>query len=264
MSNIDSELHKAAGLYNDGDYEACITLFEEMANRHKSEAETIAYLDMFSAIKYRSYYELNQHEKLYQELGVLLDKYQDDHRQSASIVAGLGQFNLDSVLLEVPATHRYIAGQHYRVAFAQQRFGQLPVALETFQSFSPLPFEFNMALKLSGVGDVLFTPQHIKHFTSKALPNNNAYFEFEAQSDKLKIAGSIPLPGNDAICESGTITLTTDNGKQQIEINRAHVEEVPPFGPYALKVTMPEGKLDIYNSRLAGSKPDEGKDSAGA
>lgn len=252
MEKLDNALNEAAGLYNGGNYQACISLFDELLAHYEDDAKTTSYLDMFSALKYRCYYQLKQHDRLLKELTALLEKYQHDYSRSAAIVAGLGEFNLDKVLLDVPATHRFIAGQHYRLAFVLQLHGQLLKYSGVFESFAPMAFEYDVELAITGADTYVFTPAHIKRFTIQNLPNGNTYFELQAQKKEVTISGSIPLPNNDAICESGSITLVHDGKEQTVDIDRTQVEEVAPYGPHAIKLTTPEFMLDIFNTHLAG------------
>lgn len=245
-----SALEQASERYNSGDYSGAIKSFESALAACYTDEQRKS-IDVFTPLKLRCYLQLNQDQQLLNELTETLQKYQNDQTTLLSIIILLGKFEMEEVLFAVDIKSRFIYAQQNIVASRHARYEIAADTLAKFEAMPPDEFESNLSFTNKAEYKHQFTLGNLSKYKVNELPNNNIYIELHIQKDENEIIASIPGPSNDAICESGELTIKEDGIEQRCEVNRYQVSFINVWGPYQLKVETELGNLIIMNTQLA-------------
>lgn len=254
--DVITALAQDSDLYNNGDFEHSIKCFEEVADKCTSDSDKKT-LSMFLPLKLRCYLQLQKTDVLVAELTQALNTYADDIPTQAKLIAALHQFQMEKVLLGVTFPTRFIYGQQSSIALKHQLFD---IALSSTEKYESLPadrHEYEIYFTDLNQCRHCFAPEHIAQYQIETLPNDNVYISMHLEKEDLRIVASLPGPSNDAICESGHITIAQSGTKQSSEVNRENVTLAKIWGPYHLQAKTEFGVISILNTNLAGQQSNE-------
>lgn len=251
--DVITALAQASDLYNNGDFEQSIKRFTEVADKCTSDSDKKT-LSMFLPLKLRCYLELQKTDMLITELTEALNTYADDILTQAKLIAALHQFQMEKVLLGVNIPTRFIYGQQSSIALKHQLFDIAISATEKYESLPADRHEYEIYFTDMNQCRHCFTPKHIAQYHIENLPNDNIYISLSLEKEDLSIVASLPGPSNDAICESGHITITQYGIEHSSDVNRDNVTLSKNWGPHHLQAKTEFGVISIVNTCLAGQQ----------
>jgi hypothetical protein len=241
-------------LWEDQDLPAIVSLFEEREARISAlNTDDVAVMEFYYFLPFKWYALRETNAALLQDdVERLVKATADNSLLWVIVLSRLPQaldFCLDLLQQAFGSPRRFIEATRVRLAGESGDLMTRLTALADFDAIADIP-EYEWRIVIATAEDNRFLSRDtVETAVLQSLPNNNRYFSATFEGGELLL----PLPENDAICESGHIHLPA-LGIEQQEINRYQVAENPRYSPYGLICELEGLTIEVANVTIWGKE----------
>ena len=246
MSDANQKILEVQSLYNDGQYEEAVELFDQYASSFT--ADELPNFDKYRGLKIRALMVFAEDYNVVEEEIDYLNKHYADNEEIMIFTVKLLQ-NLQAFeeALKLKSNIRMVIATQCEIAKSNNPALFFPL-LQKFEQQPSTPRDKTIKLTLLKEGQKFtFNQDHIKALSvNKDLPNDNYYINFTIQYKDLELNANIPGPANDGICETGSLKIKSVD-ETSLTINRYEVTEYLMVSPFGIQVVNDEISLIINN-----------------
>lgn len=166
-------------------------------------------------------------------------------------------FLLDLYEKYLPAPSRVIEAARCRYATESQ---DILTKLEAIARFNDIgqqqdkenwpALERQVSISRISDGEYLFANGSMTEFEIVDLPNDMGFVEASFEGENGQARFSLPLPTNDGICDTGSLSMTLASGTIEARIGLYQVQECLVHSPFGLKCRLEEVDMEITIANL--------------